>query len=134
MEWEWSASVTSPLNGPASNRCSASSLNKRDSGTGLCLRPSPLPGNRIPGPETTRPKTPPDRHWSLQRLQRDPRSPPIRGYSPAAGKSPLTCDCVVADVVQIAPVSPCKRPKCREILKKCRERALYHGWESLPAQ
>jgi hypothetical protein len=87
--------ASSPLNGPASIRCSASSLNKRHSRTGLCLRPSPLPGNRIPGPETTRPKTPPDRHWSLQRLQRDPRSPPIRGYSPAAVKSPQTGDCVV---------------------------------------
>src|SRR5215203_6656485 len=31
--------------------------------------------------------------------------PPIRGYLPAAGKFPQTWDCVVADAVEVEPVS-----------------------------
>ena len=34
-------------------------------------------------------------HWSLQRLEPERRSPPIRGHSAAARKSRLTWDCVV---------------------------------------
>ena len=54
-----------------------------------------MPGNGIPSPETTRPKTPARYHWSLQRLEPERQSPPIRGYLPAARKSPQTRDCVV---------------------------------------
>ena len=54
-----------------------------------------LPGNGIPSPETTRPKMPARYHWSLQRLEPERRSPPIRGHSAAARKSRLTWDCVV---------------------------------------
>jgi hypothetical protein len=40
-------------------------------------------------------------------------SPPIRGFSPR--KSPLECDCVVADAVQVEPVSFQKFSANREI-------------------
>ena len=86
---------SSPLNGPNNTRCSASTLNNHDSRSGLCVRRSPLPGNRIPRPETARPKTPASRHGSRERLKRESRSPPIRGYSTAAGKSLVACECVV---------------------------------------
>ncbi len=47
------------------------------------------------GPETTRPKSPRGPNWSLQRRNRGRQSPPIGGLSAAAGKSPLSSDCVV---------------------------------------
>jgi hypothetical protein len=54
-----------------------------------------FPGNGIARPETTRPKRAGVRHWSLQRLEAERQSPPIRGYSPDARKSPQTQECVV---------------------------------------
>ena len=95
MEWEWSALVTSPLNSPNSTRCSASPLNNHDSRSGLRVRQSLLPGNRILRPETTRPKTPASRHGSRERLKRESRRPPIRGYLGVAGKSLVASECVV---------------------------------------
>ena len=73
----------------------ASPLNNHDSRSDLCVRRSPLPGNRIPRLETARPKTPASRHGSRERLKRESRRPPIRGYSTAAGKSPVARECVV---------------------------------------
>ena len=58
------------------------------------LRPAGRMVSSAP-PETTRPKTPARYHWSLQRLEPERQSPPIRGYLPAARKSPQTRDCVV---------------------------------------
>ena len=55
--------------------------------------------------QTIRPKTPARYNWSLQRLEPERQSPPIRSYSPAARKSPQTRDCVVVDAAQIEPVS-----------------------------
>jgi hypothetical protein len=61
----------------------------------LCLRRSPLPGNRISRPETTRPKSPPRRNWSLQRPPRRRHSPPVRGLLEQSGKSASSRECVV---------------------------------------
>ena len=46
--------------------------------------------------------------------QNSRRTPPIRGYSPGSGKSPLERECVVADAVAVEPVSARKFPANRE--------------------
>jgi hypothetical protein len=53
--------------------------------------------------------------WPFAETKRPRASPPIPGFSPKAGKSPLDQDCVVADAVAIEPVSASKFPAIREM-------------------
>jgi Transposase len=93
--WEWRAFATSRPNGLVNARCLDWPRCNLPVEPSLCLRRCPFPGNGIPSPETTRSKTPARYHWWLQRLEPERRSPPVRGYLPAARKSPQTRDCVV---------------------------------------
>jgi hypothetical protein len=61
----------------------------------LCLRRFLFPGNGILPPETKAPKLPLESGWPFAETKRPRASPPIRGFSPKAGKSPLDQDCVV---------------------------------------
>jgi hypothetical protein len=63
--------------------------------TSLCLARSLFVGNGILRPETKAPKWPLESTWPLAETTHQHASPPIRGFSPKAGKSPLDADCVV---------------------------------------
>ena len=53
------------------------------------LHRSPFPGNGISRPETKAPKRPPRFNCPFAETEWSPRTPPIGGYSPVAGKSPF---------------------------------------------
>src|SRR4051812_36619621 len=80
----------------------------------LCLKGSPFPGNGISRPETTRPKSPPRRNSSLQRPLHRRQSPPLRGVLAQSGKFLSSKECVVADAVDIEPLSASNFPASRE--------------------
>src|SRR3981189_530264 len=94
-EWGWRASATSPPNGLVSARCLGWPHRNLQSNRVSACATVFVPGNGIARPETTRPKPPGVRDWSLSRPERGRRSPPIRGYSAAARKSPLAPECLV---------------------------------------
>jgi hypothetical protein len=53
------------------------------------LHRSPFPGNGISRPETKAPKRPPRFNCPFAETEWSPRTPPIGGYSPVAGRSPF---------------------------------------------
>jgi len=64
-----------------------------------------LLGNGILRPETKPRKRSQQTPWRFAETKATHASPPIRGFSPKPGKSPLDTDCVVADAVAIERVS-----------------------------
>ena len=80
-----------------------------------------MPGNRISRPETKAPKRPLKSSCPFAETDRSQQMPPIRGYLPIVGKSLLVADCVVADAVQVEPVSTPNFPANREINREFRQ-------------
>jgi hypothetical protein len=75
---------------------------------------SPFPGNGISGPEKNAQKRPADCNDAVSENEPSHRSPPIRGLSYTFRKSPVAHDCVVADAVEIEPVSTADYPDIRK--------------------
>jgi hypothetical protein len=96
MAWGLLASPTCPPNGPSNIKFLAFPSNSAAFEPVSAWRRSLLPGNAILRPETKARKWPLESTWPLAETKHQHASPPIRGFSPKPGKSPLDTDCVVA--------------------------------------
>ena len=90
MAWGLLASPTCPPNGPSNTKFSAFPSNSAAFEPVSAWRRSLLPGNAILRPETKARKWPLESTWPLAETTHQQASPPIRGFSPKAGKSPFS--------------------------------------------